>query len=118
MKSLLGVRFALCVRACDVEIFTGLHAKEGVEWLFLAIIATTFLMNLFHGGRLAVMRAKLSKDDGELFLNRSLGHVAKADCDAFAMVTQYPIIPCDLCGSQDVLLHQQIKQIIDRGDKN
>ena len=84
----------------------------------MAIIATTFLMNLFHGGRVAAMPPKLMNDDGELFLNRSVGHVAKADCDAFAMAMQYPVIPCDLCGSQGVLLRQQVKQMIDGWDKN
>ena len=42
-----------------------------------------------------------------------LAHVAEADCDRFARAMRYPIIPCDLCGSQDGLQRQQVKRMLD-----
>ncbi|MBZ4689987.1 MAG: ttcA [Cereibacter sp.] len=76
-------------------------------------ILETFFMNLFHGGRLATMPPKLVNEEGDLFLYRPLAFVAEADCEKFAKAMNYPIIPCDLCGSQDGLQRQQVKQILD-----
>ena len=73
----------------------------------------TFFMNLFHGGRLATMPPKLVNEEGDLFLYRPLAFVAEADCAKFASAMNYPIIPCDLCGSQAGLQRQQVKQILD-----
>ena len=76
-------------------------------------ILETFFMNLFHGGRLATMPPKLVNEEGDLFLYRPLAFVAEADCGRFAKAMNFPIIPCDLCGSQDGLQRQQVKQILD-----
>ncbi len=76
-------------------------------------ILETFFMNLFHGGRLATMPPKLINEEGDLFLYRPLAFVAEADCDRFARAMAFPIIPCDLCGSQDGLQRQQVKAILD-----
>ncbi|PSL20969.1 tRNA 2-thiocytidine(32) synthetase TtcA [Shimia abyssi] len=81
-------------------------------------ILETFFMNLFHGGRLATMPPKLVNEEGDLFVFRPLAHVAEADCEKFARDMNYPIIPCDLCGSQDGLQRQQVKQILDKWEKN
>lgn len=81
-------------------------------------ILETFFMNLFHGGRMATMPPKLLNEDGDLLVLRPLAHVAEADCEKFARAMQYPIIPCDLCGSQDGLQRQQIKQMLDGWEKN
>lgn len=81
-------------------------------------ILETFFMNLFHGGRLATMPPKLVNEEGDLYVYRPLAHVAEADCDRFARAMNYPIIPCDLCGSQDGLQRQQVKQILDGWEKN
>ena len=81
-------------------------------------ILETFFMNLFHGGRLATMPPKLVNEEGDLFLYRPLAHVAEVDCEKFAQALNYPIIPCDLCGSQDGLQRQQVKQILDTWEKN
>lgn len=78
----------------------------------------TFMMNLFHGGRLATMPPKLVNDEGDLFVYRPLAHVAEADCEKFSRALEYPIIPCDLCGSQDGLQRQQVKQILDEWESN
>lgn len=81
-------------------------------------ILETFFMNLFHGGRLAAMPPKLLNDEGDLFVYRPLAHVAEVDCEKFARAMNYPIIPCDLCGSQDGLQRQQVKSILDGWEKN
>lgn len=81
-------------------------------------ILETFFMNLFHGGRLATMPPKLLNEEGDLFLYRPLAHVAEADCERFSTAMDYPIIPCDLCGSQDGLQRQQVKAILDGWEKN
>ena len=81
-------------------------------------ILETFFMNLFHGGRLATMPPKLVNEEGDLFVYRPLAHVAEKDCYKFSRALNYPIIPCDLCGSQDGLQRQQVKQIIDGWEKN
>jgi tRNA 2-thiocytidine biosynthesis protein TtcA len=81
-------------------------------------ILETFFMNLFHGGRLATMPPKLLNEEGDLFVYRPLAHVAEADCEKFARAMDYPIIPCDLCGSQDGLQRQQVKQILDQWESN
>ena len=76
-------------------------------------ILETFFMNLFHGGRLASMPPKLLNEEGDLFVYRPMAFVAEADCEKFANAMHYPIIPCDLCGSQDGLQRQQVKGILD-----
>ena len=81
-------------------------------------ILETFFMNLFHGGRMATMSPKLVNEDGDLFVLRPLAHLAEVDCDRFAKAMGYPIIPCDLCGSQDGLQRQQVKAILDNWEKN
>ena len=81
-------------------------------------ILETFLMNLFHGGRLATMPPKLLNEEKDLFVYRPLAHVAEADCARFATAMGYPIIPCDLCGSQDGLQRQQVKAILDGWERN
>ena len=73
----------------------------------------TFFMNLFHGGRLATMPPKLLNEDGDLTVLRPLAYVAEADCDRFARAMGYPIIPCDLCGSQEGLQRVQVKKLLD-----
>ncbi|WP_210529059.1 tRNA 2-thiocytidine(32) synthetase TtcA [Rubellimicrobium arenae] len=76
-------------------------------------ILETFFLNLFHGGRLATMPPKLLNEEGDLFVLRPLAHVAEADCDRFARAMNYPIIPCDLCGSQEGLQRVQVKALLD-----
>ena len=81
-------------------------------------ILETFFMNLFHGGRLATMPPKLLNEEGDLLVCRPLAHVAEADCARFAAAMNYPIIPCDLCGSQDGLQRQQVKAILDEWERS
>ena len=81
-------------------------------------ILETFFMNLFHGGRLATMPPKLVNEEKDLFVYRPLAYVAETDCEKFSKQMDYPIIPCDLCVSQDGLQRQQVKKIIDGWEKN
>jgi tRNA 2-thiocytidine biosynthesis protein TtcA len=80
-------------------------------------ILETFFLNLFHGGRLSTMPPKLVNEDGDLMVLRPLAHVAEADCQKFASALKYPIIPCDLCGSQEGLQRQQVKAILDEWER-
>jgi tRNA 2-thiocytidine biosynthesis protein TtcA len=75
-------------------------------------ILETFLMNLFHGGRLAAMPPKLLNDEGDLMLLRPLSYCAEDDLEKFAAAMQFPIIPCDLCGSQDGLQRNIMKSML------
>ncbi|MCY4179591.1 MAG: tRNA 2-thiocytidine(32) synthetase TtcA [Litoreibacter sp.] len=75
-------------------------------------ILETFFLNLFHGSRLATMPPKLVNEEGDLFVYRPLAYVAEQDCERFASAMNYPIIPCDLCGSQDGLQRQNIKELL------
>ena len=80
-------------------------------------ILETFFLNLFHGSRLATMPPKLVNEEGDLTVLRPLAFVAEEDCARFASGMGYPIIPCDLCGSQDGLQRQQIKQMLDEWER-
>ena len=72
-------------------------------------ILETFFMNMFHGGRLEAMPPKLKNDDGDLRVLRPLCYAAEPDIAKFAQAMQFPIIPCDLCGSQDGLQRDAMK---------
>ncbi len=112
---------ALCSRLRRGNLYR-IAREEGCSAVVLGHhrddILETFFMNLFHGGRLATMPPKLVNEEGDLFLYRPLAHVAEIDCEKFAKAMNYPIIPCDLCGSQDGLQRQQVKQILDQWERN
>ena len=112
---------ALCSRLRRGNLYR-IAREEGCDAVVLGHhrddILETFFMNLFHGGRLATMPPKLVNEEGDLFVYRPLAHVAEADCERFAKAMNYPIIPCDLCGSQDGLQRQQVKAILDGWEKN
>ncbi|MCZ4352537.1 tRNA 2-thiocytidine(32) synthetase TtcA [Roseovarius aestuarii] len=112
---------ALCSRLRRGNLYR-IAREEGCNAVVLGHhrddILETFFMNLFHGGRLATMPPKLVNEEGDLFVFRPLAHVAEVDCERFANAMGYPIIPCDLCGSQDGLQRQQVKQILDGWEAN
>ena len=81
-------------------------------------ILETFFLSLFHGGKMATMPPKLVNDEGDLLLMRPLSYVAEKDCEKFSKDMNFPIIPCDLCGSQDGLQRQNVKQLINSWEKN
>ncbi len=75
-------------------------------------ILETFFMNLFHGGRLAAMAPKLVNDEGDVMVLRPLAYCAEEDLAKFAALMGFPIIPCDLCGSQDGLERNAMKAML------
>jgi tRNA 2-thiocytidine biosynthesis protein TtcA len=75
-------------------------------------ILETFFLNLFHGGRLAAMPPKLVNDEGDMTVLRPLAYCAEADLAKFAEAMAFPIIPCDLCGSQDGLQRNAMKAML------
>jgi len=82
----------------------GHHREDSLE---------TFFMNMFHGGRLAAMPPRLMNDDGDVEVLRPLIYCAEPDLARFAEHMAFPIIPCDLCGSQDGLERNAMKTMLD-----
>ena len=68
----------------------------------------TFFLNLFFNGRLKAMPPKLVSDDGNHVVIRPLAYAGEDDLIRYAELRQFPIIPCDLCGSQDNLQRKQL----------
>lgn len=98
-----GIIYSVAKRlGCDTVVL-GHHREDILE---------TFLLNLFYGAKLAAMPPKLLNEEGSLNLIRPLSYVAEKDLDKFARDMQFPIIPCDLCGSQDGLQRQQMKAML------
>ena len=75
-------------------------------------ILETFFLNLFHGGKLSSMPPKLINDEKDLLVLRPLASVSENDCEKFSNYMKFPIIPCDLCGSQDGLERKKIKEML------
>ncbi len=111
-----GTMCSLCSRLRRGNLYR-IAREEGCAAVVLGHhrddILETFFMNLFHGGRLAAMPPKLLNEDGDLTVLRPLAFVAEADCDRFSRAMGYPIIPCDLCGSQEGLQRAQVKRLLD-----
>jgi tRNA 2-thiocytidine biosynthesis protein TtcA len=75
-------------------------------------ILATFFLNLFHGGKLKAMPAKLLSDDGKHVVIRPLAYVAEKDLIEYAEMRAFPIIPCTLCGSQDNLQRKLVGEML------
>ncbi len=80
-------------------------------------IVETFFLNLFHGGTLKTMPPKLLSDDGHQVVIRPLAYCREKDLERLAEIRAYPIIPCDLCGSQPNLERQNIKQMLHQWER-
>lgn len=85
-------------------IVLGHHQGDALE---------TFMLNLFYGGTLSAMPPKLLNDEGDLLVLRPLLHCAEEDLAKFAAALKFPIIPCDLCGSQEGLQRAAMKKLLD-----
>ena len=106
---------SLCSRLRRGHLYR-IAREEGCQALVLGHhredILETFFLNMFHGGRLSAMPPKLLNDDGDLQVLRPLAYCAEADLDRFARAMAFPIIPCDLCGSQDGLQRDAMKAML------
>jgi len=85
------------------KIALGHHRDDIIETLFL---------NLFHGGRLKAMAPKFRSDDGRHVVIRPLAYIAERDIARYARGRAFPLIPCDLCGSQQHLQRVAIKRML------
>ncbi|OPB35500.1 tRNA 2-thiocytidine(32) synthetase TtcA [Bartonella taylorii] len=106
---------SLCSRLRRGNLYR-IAREEGCSALVLGHhrddVLETFFMNLFHGGRLAAMPGKLINDEGDLFVLRPLVYAAEEDMEKFSQAMQFPIIPCNLCGSQDGLQRNAMKEML------
>jgi len=106
---------ALCSRLRRGNLYR-VAREEGCDALVLGHhrddILETFFLNLFHGGKVATMPPKLVNDQSDLMVLRPLSFCAETDLERFAKAMEFPIIPCDLCGSQDGLQRNMMKQML------
>ncbi|UTO29331.1 tRNA 2-thiocytidine(32) synthetase TtcA [Bartonella harrusi] len=106
---------SLCSRLRRGHLYR-IAREEGCSALVLGHhrddVLETFFMNLFHGGRLAAMPGKLINDEGDLFVLRPLVYAAEEDMKKFSQAMSFPIIPCNLCGSQDGLQRNAMKEML------
>lgn len=80
-------------------------------------ILHTFMLNMFYGGKIKTMPPKLIADDGENVVIRPLAYVREADIKKYAAAMEFPIIPCNLCGSQPNLQRQAMREMLNDWEK-
>jgi tRNA 2-thiocytidine biosynthesis protein TtcA len=103
-----GVLYRVARELGATKIALGHHRDDILE---------TFFLNLFFGGKMKAMSPKLQSDDGQHVVIRPLAYVAETDLEAYAEAKKFPIIPCDLCGSQPTLQRKQVKQMLREWEK-
>ncbi|MCV2884216.1 tRNA 2-thiocytidine(32) synthetase TtcA [Aestuariibacter sp. AA17] len=103
-----GILYRTATELGATKIALGHHREDMLETLFL---------NMFHGGKLKSMPPKLVSDDGKQMVIRPLAYCAEKDIASYAELVAFPIIPCNLCGSQENLQRKVIKEMIASWDK-
>lgn len=103
-----GILYGTAEELGATKIALGHHRDDILETLFL---------NMFYGGTLKGMPPKLLSDDGKHIVIRPLAYCREKDLEAYAKIKAFPIIPCNLCGSQANLQRQAIKEMMKAWDK-
>ena len=103
-----GILYRTAIELGATKIALGHHMDDMVETLFL---------NMFHGARLKSMPPKLVSDDKRNIVIRPLAYCRETDLQAFSELRQFPIIPCNLCGSQENLQRKKIKAMLSQWDR-
>ncbi len=103
-----GILYDFAAEHKVTKIALGHHREDILETLFL---------NMFHGGKMKAMPPKLRSDDGRNIVIRPLAYCREKDIARYARLREFPIIPCNLCGSQEDLQRQIIKMMLQAWDK-